>query len=39
LNYQNNYVEHSNRLLEFFTALLIFKVPAKLFSDLHPAKF
>jgi len=34
LNYHNNYVEHSNQLLEykFFAALLIiFKIPTKLF--------
>jgi len=40
LNYQNNYVERSNRLLEFFTVLLvIFKISTKFFSDLYPAKF
>jgi len=42
LNYQNNYMERSNQLLEnqnFFQHLfIIFKILTKLFSDLHPAK-
>jgi len=39
LNYQNNYAERSNQLLEHQNPLIIFKVPTKLFSDLYPAKF
>jgi len=49
LNYQNNYIERSNRLLEcqnflrycslFLRFQNYFDGPTKLFSDLYPAKF
>jgi len=40
LNYQNNYAERSNQLLEHQNPLLIiFEIPTKLFSNLYPAKF